>query len=178
MDINFKEFMGLKTPVKSKADHLLNEAFGKVLKMLPIDGLQSMKSNDFTISALVSANEMNHPEYNYFWEWMQEEGLPLLSQLDKRLPDTEKVMEFLTYRKMILEMDAANHSADMSFLSIMEFLTATAEFLSVYFETAATHGFHDEESVTLPTKRLLYTAIQWETMKSSAPLGAELLLYN
>lgn len=170
--------MGLKTPIKSKADSLLNESLGKIVDTLNTYISRNSSEERTSIYELMTDSEQFRPEISYFWEWMRENGFSLLQDLDKRLPESDEVLELLEYRKMVLEMDASGDSIDMFLLSITEFLTTVSEFLAAYFESAAaTMEFHTHESLTLPAKRMVAIKNEWDTMKSSAPRGAELLLY-
>lgn len=178
MDVTFKQFMGFTTPIKSRADYLLDEALGQIVNTLSKYIPLRTGARRNTILDIMADSEQQVPEIGYFWEWMNDTGFSIIDQLDKRLPDTEEVLGLLTYRKMVLEMDASNESIDIFLLSITEFLTSTAEFLAVYFETAATEMvFQNQEKIALPVHQKLGTKNHWEFTISSAPLGAELLLY-
>lgn len=179
MNMVYKQFMGLKTPVKSDSDRLLEASFKEIYKVLT-EFLSPVSVNSASnIYDFISECKRSKPTYHYFWNWMEEQGFSLLNQLDRRLPNTEEVLDFLAYRKMILEMDAMNDSIDMFFLSITEFLVSASEFLSTYFETAAgTQEFPHKEHIQLPAEEVSFTTTShWESIQSSAPFGAELLLY-
>ncbi|MEK5038056.1 hypothetical protein [Sporosarcina sp. FSL K6-3457] len=176
MDINYKQFMGLTTPIHSKADVMLNGLLKDlVLSMDHYFQSTTSKSNDF--HCFVNESKKQYPEVLYFWEWMDEKGFRLLKELDKRLPESEEIVEYLNYRRVILEMDVESGELDNFLLSVTELLISVSGYLMSYFETAATAIEISEGKITLPHREVHYKEIYWNIIEGSATTGAGLLLY-
>lgn len=176
MDINYKQFMGLTTPIHSKTDVMLNGLLEDlVLSMDHYFQSATSKSDDF--HCFVAESKKQYPEVLYFWEWMDEKGFSLLKELDKRLPESEEIVEYLNYRKVILEMDVESGELDNFLLSVTELLISVSGYLMSYFETAATAIEIPEGKITLPHREVHYKETYWNIIEGSATTGAGLLLY-
>lgn len=82
---------------------------------------------------------------------MDEKCFKLLKELDKRLPDeSEEIVEYLNYRRVILEMDVESGELDNFLLSITELLISVSGYLMSYFEMAATAIEMPEGRITDP----------------------------
>lgn len=176
MDTNYKKFMGLTTPIKSNTDMMLNNLLTDLyLAMNQYFQMDTEKSNN--LHQFVNSSKNEYPEVLYFWEWMDDKGFDLLELWDKRLPESDEIIEFLNYRKVILGMDVSSGSLDTFLLSVTELLLTVGEYIASYFETAATAIDVTEERISLPSKKIQGNDYSWEVIGSSVTNGAGLLLY-
>jgi len=181
MDTNYKQFMGLTSPIQSKTDMLLNGLLKDlILSMDHYFQSATGKSEDF--HCFVAESKKQYPEALYFWEWMDEKGFGLLKELDKKLPESEEIVEFLNYRRVILEMDVESDSLDRFLLSVTELLISVSGYLTSYFETAATAIEIPEGKIPLPHRGVYTKETHWKVIESyvslsSATTSAGLLLY-
>ena len=171
MSIDYKGFMGLETPTVSATDKLLAAVFQEVLEMLECE---PSAYND--IQHLVDRQRIERPEYDYFWDWMEGKGFALLASLDRPLPNSEELADFLDYRRVVLELDRSNGDMDMMIVSISELLVAANAFFSAFFETSASIELSGS-SIPIDNRSNTTTNNRWIVVKSSAEPYAELLLY-
>ncbi|MBO0588901.1 hypothetical protein [Sporosarcina sp. E16_8] len=177
MNTNPKRFMGLTTPIKSKTDTMLNDLLIDLyLAMDQYFQVDTGKSDN--LREFVEVSKDLHPDALYFWEWMDDKGFDLLKVLDKRLPESDEIIDFLHYRKVILDMDVSSGSLDIFLLSITELLLTVSEFITSYFETAATAIDITEEKIPLPENKFQDNENSWKVIGSSVTNGAGLLLYG
>lgn len=174
MGINYRSFMGFTTPTVSKTDELLTDIFKNVLHYL-----DCAPDNYKNFREFVEESKINNPSSLYFWEWMDEKGFNFLESLDKRLPDVEELADFLNYRDVVLQMDYNSGVSEMLLLSITEFLIATNNFITSYFETAATtESVPQYIEFTIPATETHIQQSNWLFVQSLANDGAGLLLYE
>lgn len=173
MSIDYKRFMGLTSPTVSKTDQLLSEAFKKILEVLNCNPDVYVDFYQF-----ISKSKTERLSFGYFWEWMDEKGFDLLKKLDKELPESEEIMDFLNYRNVVLELDQDSGSEDMMIVSISEFFISTSEFMLGFFETAATSILISQSKIPIPENQSKILLNEWLVVESSATDNAGLLLYT
>lgn len=182
MDGNVWEFMGIQRSDQTESDRLLTSIMDNVMNSL--SRFTNLSPADFSSFAeMVKYGRKLNNDYSYFWDWMDEYGIGYIKTIgETMLPDTEEILDFLSYRQMVLEMDIENEIVSNLFLSISELLTAINEFIQVHLESAADYqeynlDIFDEPIICQGNPHSDKENIEWKFFLSSA-VNQQGLCYN
>ncbi|AKP48749.1 hypothetical protein [Bacillus smithii] len=170
MNINVWEFMGIQRTDQTESDRLLTFIMNSMISSL-FHCMKWSPANFVSFPQMVKYGIELDDENSYFWDWMNEYGIGYVKNIGKTtLPDTEEILNFLTYRQMLLEMDIENEIHSNLLLSISELLTALNEFITGCMESSATDLVDVFEETVFFNNRLKSDSdhIEWEFILSSA----------
>ena len=176
LDGSLWSFLGVKKIIASQSEKMLTELlsayFSKISNVAGIDYLQCENLDEFVASATTS-----NPEYDYFWNWLDQYGKNTLHETsvlfeNTQLDDGKENIAFINYRLFLLQTDLESGDFQGLVYALADTVDSIYEFLKRVGESVCS------ECVLPPVAVVSFTDCIMDSDLDESPLASAGFRFN